>query len=161
MSTLNTLAPSFASRAAKGLPTTSDLLIIVTTFLSSPTPPRCKLQPQSANPNLLYTLGNTPRKTHPLALSPYFNNLLYTPTYSNTLTMANGVHGRMDFTVPGGGASDSSVVDFVVDGSGVGRWDGGMGRRVDGEMNRMLLSAFFDGVRRRAGENMRRGKRTA
>jgi hypothetical protein len=76
--------------------------------------------------------------------------------------MANGVHGRMDFTVPGGGVSDSSVVDLVVDGSGVGRWDGGMGRRVDGEMNRMLLRFSVGGFREvRKREDKEKGGRTA
>lgn len=80
MSTLKTLAPSFANSAAKGLPTTSDLLITVMTF--------------------------------PLARSPYSNILLYTPRCSRTLTIASGVHGRIDLTVPGGAASPSDGDGF-------------------------------------------------
>lgn len=72
--------------------------------------------------------------TFPLALSPYRNILLYTPKCSNTLTIASGVQGRMDLTVPSGPSS----VSFPL-----GAWalaDAGIGLRVMGEMNRSLFS---------------------
>ena len=46
----------------------------------------------------------------PYALSPYGNNLLYTPTYSRDLTIASGVQGIIDLTIPGGGCSTSAAV---------------------------------------------------
>ena len=68
--------------------------------------------------------------TFPLALSPYRNILLYTPKCSRTLTIAKGVHGNIDLTVPSGPSSES--LDFG------GRWASGIGLRVTGEMNRTL-----------------------
>ena len=91
MSTERTRAPSFASRAASGLPTTSDL-----PHVSS----RAEIQNKGAH--LLTTV-----MTFPLARSPYASILLYTPRCSNTLTIARGVHGKMDLTVPSGAVSES------------------------------------------------------
>lgn len=71
--------------------------------------------------------------TFPLALSPYRNILLYTPKCSRTLTIASGVHGSTDLTVPSGPSSES--FDF---GGGDGRLASGIGLRVTGEMNRTL-----------------------
>lgn len=112
MSALSTRAPSFARSAPNGLPTTSERLITVITFLHRPSAP---------DPSFAKRPG-----THPRARSPYANNLLYTPTNSSTLTIASGVQGRTDLTVPGGGRSS-----FARE---VGRWDSGMAERVLGEM---------------------------
>ena len=38
----------------------------------------------------------------PYARSPYVSILLYTPTYSRHLTIARGVQGIIDFTLPAG-----------------------------------------------------------
>ena len=73
----------------------------------------------------------------PYARSPYSSNLLYTPTYSRHLTIAKGVHGRIDLTIPFGRLSsfrflaDSAsrpVVDEISAAESNER----------GEMNRML-----------------------
>lgn len=90
MSTLRTLAPSLANKAASGLPTTSDLNI---SYLNLT---------YRVESYLLITVI-----TFPLALSPYSSILLYTPRCSRTLTIAKGVHGRMDLTVPDGAESPS------------------------------------------------------
>lgn len=73
--------------------------------------------------------------TFPLARSPYANILLYTPRCSSTFTIANGVQGKIDLTVPSGGVSS---VRLVLPLRGVGRWDAGRGLSVRGEMNRVL-----------------------
>jgi hypothetical protein len=72
--------------------------------------------------------------TLPRARSPYSSILLYTPRCSSTLTIAKGVQGKTDFTVPSGVCS--SVPGLVV--KGIGRWEGGGGRWVKGDMKRML-----------------------
>jgi len=45
----------------------------------------------------------------PYALSPYPSRVLYTPMNSRHFTIANGVHGIMDLTVPLGGISESVI----------------------------------------------------
>lgn len=45
----------------------------------------------------------------PYARSPYGRILLYTPTYSRHFTIASGVQGMMDLTIPSGGTSPSIV----------------------------------------------------
>ena len=120
MSTLRTREPSFARRAAKGRPTTSELKRIKDISL--------KLQMIGTH-RLMMVM------TLPLALSPYSSNPLYTPRCSSTLTTANGVHGRTDLTVPSGA---SSWRPFVLVAEGMGVWGGVGGRREIGEMKRML-----------------------
>ena len=54
--------------------------------------------------------------------------------------MAKGVQGRIDLTVPEGGASEIAFgFDFV--GNGSGRWEAGGGRSVTGLMNRILFGS--------------------
>lgn len=120
MSTDRTRAPSLASRAARGRPTTSDLL---SALLGEGT-------------YLLITAIVFPR-----ARSPYSKSLLYTPMCSRTLTMARGVQGRMLLHVPGGASSSSPGLRGAMD---VGRWEAGMGLRVKGEMKRMLRRQLFE-----------------
>ena len=120
MSTLRTRAPSFANSAARGRPTTSDLL---PTGLSYVLP----------HHGWAYRLMTV--MTFPRARSPYSSILLYTPICSSTLTIASGVHGKIDLTVPSGACSPMS--GFVVNTTG-GRVPGGGGLRVSGEMKRML-----------------------
>lgn len=75
--------------------------------------------------------------TLPRALSPYSSSRLYTPRCSSTLTIASGVQGKIDLTVPGGAGSSAPGPDL---GGlrGWGKWEAGMGRRVSGEMWRIL-----------------------
>lgn len=75
--------------------------------------------------------------TFPRARSPYSSILLYTPMCSRTLTIASGVQGRIDLTVPGGGASETALGLALV-GKGSATCEAGGGRRVTGLMNRML-----------------------
>lgn len=67
----------------------------------------------------------------PYARSPYGKIVLYTRTYSRHLTIASGVQGMIDLTVPGGGWSVSAVPVA-----------GGRGEREErrelGTINRML-----------------------
>jgi hypothetical protein len=64
--------------------------------------------------------------------------VLYTLTYSRHLTIARGVHGIMDLTVPGGGWSDPVFDDS-------GKEGGRDERRELGLMKRMLgrLRSYF------------------
>jgi hypothetical protein len=57
--------------------------------------------------------------------------VLYTLTYSRHLTIARGVHGMMDLTVPSGGWSDPGFDNS-------GKEDGRDERRELGLMKRML-----------------------
>lgn len=59
--------------------------------------------------------------------------MLYTLTNSKHLTMASGVHGIIDLTVPAGGSSGSTVEEDDVDGVGEAKRD-------LGSMNRILRS---------------------
>ena len=79
--------------------------------------------------------------TLPRALSPYSSILLYTPMCSMTLTMASGVQGRIDLTVPAGGVSETAFLPLT--GSGSGTCEAGRGLSETGWMNRMLVSVRF------------------
>lgn len=53
----------------------------------------------------------------PYARSPYVSILLYTPIFSRHFTIARGVQGRIDLTMPGGGCSVSVVGIGAVEGT--------------------------------------------
>ena len=74
----------------------------------------------------------------PYALSPYGRILLYTPTCSRDLTIARGVQGMMDLTVPGGGVSLSIA---VLSGAAAEEVEEDESRDC-GAMNRMLATEF-------------------
>jgi len=74
--------------------------------------------------------------TLPRALSPYSSILLYTPMCSSTLTIASGVQGKMDLTVPAGGVSETVFLPLMASGSVT--CDAGRGLSVTGWMKRML-----------------------
>lgn len=65
--------------------------------------------------------------------------MLYTFTYSRHLTIASGVHGIMDLTVPGGGWSDPEEVSNAVEEGDTDE------RRESGLMKRILekLRSYF------------------
>ena len=68
----------------------------------------------------------------PYALSPYGNILLYTPKYSRHFTIAKGVQGRIDLTIPEVGSSGTVGVSEAPAGGVVEE------RKDFGSMNRML-----------------------
>jgi hypothetical protein len=104
ISTEKTRAPSLARRAAKGRPTTSELQGSTASIKDAAE------DNQSADRLITVTVL-------PYARSPYVNILLYTPTCSRHLTIARGVQGMMDFTVPGGGSfSEDGTATAVDDG---------------------------------------------
>lgn len=66
-----------------------------------------------ADTNDIHTYRLITVTVFPYARSPYGRILLYTPMCSRHLTMARGVQGKMDLTVPAGGWSSTVVgVEF-------------------------------------------------
>lgn len=92
MSTLNTRAPSLASSAARGRPTTSLLLAQHSVVSKKSSAETGEIKGKR---NLLMTVMVLPK-----ALWPYLSTELYTPAASRALTIASDVHGKMALTSP-------------------------------------------------------------
>jgi hypothetical protein len=74
----------------------------------------------------------------PYARSPCGNKLLYTPEYSRTLTIASGVQGMIDLTIPGGAWSPHAGTEAAEAAGGPTEES-----KYCGSMNRMLYASYI------------------